>query len=128
YIYVNLRISLFYMIILECLLYCLFNKTLSSLEENLVTPPTGSIAIFFLLPRMRLPYRRSRYFLPHKAVTFTVILGNYLSFQPVSPRLVLLQTLLLLVGSRTNRKSTRLNSSHVSISYAVFCLQKKMTT
>src|SRR5207249_6887878 len=25
----------------------------------------------------------------------------------------------------TDRKSTRLNSSHVSISYAVFCLQKK---
>src|SRR5699024_11816549 len=25
----------------------------------------------------------------------------------------------------TNRKSTRLNSSHVSISYAVFCLKKK---
>src|SRR5437868_7475636 len=29
-----------------------------------------------------------------------------------------------LVGS-TDRKSTRLNSSHVSISYAVFCLKKK---
>src|SRR5699024_12004292 len=27
----------------------------------------------------------------------------------------------------TDRKSTRLNSSHVSISYAVFCLKKKMT-
>src|SRR6266704_944226 len=26
---------------------------------------------------------------------------------------------------RDNRKSTRLNSSHVSISYAVFCLKKK---
>src|SRR5207249_12259893 len=26
---------------------------------------------------------------------------------------------------RLDRKSTRLNSSHVSISYAVFCLQKK---
>src|SRR5437868_10593662 len=26
-----------------------------------------------------------------------------------------------------DRKSTRLNSSHVSISYAVFCLKKKMT-
>src|SRR5215208_1343047 len=25
----------------------------------------------------------------------------------------------------TDRKSTRLNSSHVAISYAVFCLQKK---
>src|SRR6266480_5764022 len=28
-------------------------------------------------------------------------------------------------GSRRGRKSTRLNSSHMSISYAVFCLQKK---
>src|SRR5699024_11398448 len=27
--------------------------------------------------------------------------------------------------NRTDRKSTRLNSSHVSISYAVFCLKKK---
>src|SRR5260221_5476207 len=27
--------------------------------------------------------------------------------------------------SRTDRKSTRLNSSHTVISYAVFCLQKK---
>src|SRR5699024_11392832 len=30
--------------------------------------------------------------------------------------------------SRLDRKSTRLNSSHVSISYAVFCLQKKTRT
>src|SRR5207249_10379759 len=29
------------------------------------------------------------------------------------------------VQRRTDRKSTRLNSSHVSISYAVFCLKKK---
>src|SRR5699024_11511063 len=28
---------------------------------------------------------------------------------------------------RPDRKSTRLNSSHVSISYAVFCLKKKLT-
>src|SRR5699024_12387498 len=28
-------------------------------------------------------------------------------------------------GGRSDRKSTRLNSSHVSISYAVFCLKKK---
>src|SRR5437868_12908833 len=28
-------------------------------------------------------------------------------------------------GLRLDRKSTRLNSSHVSISYAVFCLKKK---
>src|SRR5699024_11457705 len=29
------------------------------------------------------------------------------------------------VGQLADRKSTRLNSSHVSISYAVFCLKKK---
>src|SRR5690625_6873862 len=28
-------------------------------------------------------------------------------------------------GQRQDRKSTRLNSSHVAISYAVFCLKKK---
>src|SRR4051812_31504768 len=28
-------------------------------------------------------------------------------------------------GTRRDRKSTRLNSSHMSISYAVFCLKKK---
>src|SRR2546429_5409641 len=35
---------------------------------------------------------------------------------------------LLLGGSNTDRKSTRLNSSHGYISYAVFCLKKKNTT
>src|SRR3989475_5896314 len=30
-------------------------------------------------------------------------------------------------GSRVDRKSTRLNSSHSQISYAVFCLKKKTT-
>src|SRR5438874_4693852 len=32
------------------------------------------------------------------------------------------------VGGGRDRKSTRLNSSHVEISYAVFCLKKKKTT
>src|SRR5437868_12348781 len=31
------------------------------------------------------------------------------------------------LGLAADRKSTRLNSSHVSISYAVFCLKKKKT-
>src|SRR5690606_40950089 len=34
----------------------------------------------------------------------------------------------LVVRGRGDRKSTRLNSSHVKISYAVFCLKKKKTT
>src|SRR5690606_40168273 len=33
-----------------------------------------------------------------------------------------------IVGLKRDRKSTRLNSSHVKISYAVFCLKKKMKT
>src|SRR2546430_4394572 len=33
----------------------------------------------------------------------------------------------LTLGERTDRKSTRLNSSHSQISYAVFCLKKKQT-
>src|SRR2546426_8631894 len=32
------------------------------------------------------------------------------------------------VQQRTDRKSTRLNSSHLVISYAVFCLKKKKIT
>src|SRR3712207_7692954 len=31
-------------------------------------------------------------------------------------------------AARRDRKSTRLNSSHANISYAVFCLKKKKTT
>src|SRR5437773_9749699 len=31
----------------------------------------------------------------------------------------------LVVGAERDRKSTRLNSSHITISYAVFCLKKK---
>src|SRR2546426_4641028 len=33
-----------------------------------------------------------------------------------------------LVGGPRDRKSTRLNSSHLVISYAVFCLKKKKNT
>src|SRR3712207_8526797 len=40
---------------------------------------------------------------------------------------VLLEPIMLVVASvpETDRKSTRLNSSHANISYAVFCLKKK---
>src|SRR5690349_24172348 len=44
----------------------------------------------------------------------------------VDHRLVGLRVEALLgVGQLVDRKSTRLNSSHVEISYAVFCLKKK---
>src|SRR2546429_2578472 len=49
------------------------------------------------------------------------------SWQTVSPaiRVPLIKVPLELPLSRRDRKSTRLNSSHGYISYAVFCLKKK---
>src|SRR5438876_2219115 len=43
------------------------------------------------------------------------------------PVVVVMQTGIIFVpcGNELDRKSTRLNSSHPSISYAVFCLKKK---
>src|SRR3712207_6957588 len=35
------------------------------------------------------------------------------------------EQLLAAAGAQVDRKSTRLNSSHANISYAVFCLKKK---
>src|SRR4051812_49878810 len=40
-------------------------------------------------------------------------------------RSTILQRVGVLQDRRADRKSTRLNSSHMSISYAVFCLKKK---
>src|SRR5438067_4599521 len=42
-----------------------------------------------------------------------------------APAIVYLNSVPVLKVSAADRKSTRLNSSHVSISYAVFCLKKK---
>src|SRR5699024_11491014 len=48
-------------------------------------------------------------------------------FMARAPRLIAVdgQVVRLNIGRGRDRKSTRLNSSHVSISYAVFCLKKK---
>src|SRR5207249_12107048 len=50
--------------------------------------------------------------------------GDLTDMQRAALMLVLLPSLLP-CGPARDRKSTRLNSSHVSISYAVFCLKKK---
>src|SRR5204863_9194141 len=48
-------------------------------------------------------------------------LGDQVSHLPMVPR----EGGVLHVDPPVDRKSTRLNSSHVEISYAVFCLKKK---
>src|SRR5690606_37549823 len=54
----------------------------------------------------------------------TYIEANY---QPVISFPTASRPLDVPVGFMGDRKSTRLNSSHVKISYAVFCLKKKIT-
>src|SRR5690625_5571959 len=44
------------------------------------------------------------------------------------PTLILRSQFSILININLDRKSTRLNSSHVAISYAVFCLIKKTIT
>src|SRR5207249_10439888 len=57
------------------------------------------------------------------------VLKNAMAMLPNVPELKKLMGISLIetgeVAAGIDRKSTRLNSSHVSISYAVFCLKKK---
>src|SRR3712207_8899267 len=59
----------------------------------------------------------------------TEVLGNCgMTPAPFSkPNLDLLRSYVEPVLGLTDRKSTRLNSSHANISYAVFCLKKKIS-
>src|SRR5207248_11436863 len=57
------------------------------------------------------------------AVLGTFFLAQRLSDSPLLGALLMLFTPIFLVSATTDRKSTRLNSSHRTISYAVFCLK-----
>src|SRR5256884_9806397 len=52
---------------------------------------------------------------------------GYVDQPPLVPFLIKISRLVLGDSLRRDRKSTRLNSSHGYISYAVFCLKKKKT-
>src|SRR5690625_7007204 len=56
--------------------------------------------------------------------------GGVVRAQPVGGRQLAVTAELAQAGQQppADRKSTRLNSSHVAISYAVFCLKKKKQT
>src|SRR2546430_12068187 len=93
---------------------------------------------FFLMirrpPRSTLfPYTtlfRSSDLLPQRVVDLLIVLGQDLGEEILELPSPLLAGLLVMVhadqrqAGRQDRKSTRLNSSHSQISYAVFCLKK----
>src|SRR5271167_5042170 len=74
-----------------------------------------SLILFFFLMIRRPP--RSTLF------PYTTLFRSLPSW--IIPGKLKLPTSEVLGASKADRKSTRLNSSHVSISYAVFCLKKK---
>src|SRR5690242_21556785 len=59
------------------------------------------------------------------AATFTIVPRHVLGQGETPPSDMLGGALIGCGGRGEDRKSTRLNSSHMSISYAVFCLKKK---
>src|SRR3712207_8788513 len=61
---------------------------------------------------------------PLQGVAYITQQALVLALLPIALLLSLLGLGLLLAGP-LDRKSTRLNSSHANISYAVFCLKKK---
>src|SRR3712207_7042702 len=104
-----------------------------------------SAGFFFLMirrpPRSTLfPYTTLFRSVPHvnaialKRVDVLAVLGrDQLAkiFVPVRDRIIgkdPQRRLAVADGLRQDRKSTRLNSSHANISYAVFCLKKKTTS
>src|SRR5690606_42085220 len=97
---------------ISILLFLLFTPQLRSplfpyttLFRSLLPMETGHTMLQFLIERI----------IPGITVTIAVILIH-------------LKTGLHYVILMLDRKSTRLNSSHVKISYAVFCLKKKNTS
>src|SRR5207253_8686888 len=76
-----------------------------------LAPSSLPLYVFYSLSRGLLAYACS--------LLFTLTYGFWAAKDPIAQR--------ILIPLLEDRKSTRLNSSHVAISYAVFCLKKKKT-
>src|SRR5207253_9829027 len=82
-------------------------------------------SIFPLIERIRSEHRK--HVIAHELLT-QILDEDILWFDPEQQRLLARGTKLFAlaeISGEGDRKSTRLNSSHVAISYAVFCLKKK---
>src|SRR6266704_5454340 len=118
-----------------CFLYAIGNHVVLPLRITGPRPPAKTIAEAIRLigpARAEEVYRTAR---PRKALVIEPESGawSYWDGAPtaeVAERMALGQCQVNLAKPciliATDRKSTRLNSSHVSISYAVFCLKKKI--
>src|SRR5258708_10720517 len=88
-------------------------------------PPRSTLFPYTTLFRSRSGDRTDRRGLFMSQSAEIKVLGQriFLKASDTDPKLT--QEVIELVSARIDRKSTRLNSSHQIISYAVFCLKKK---
>src|SRR5699024_11814492 len=91
-------------------------------------------AAFLVVPQIVADFLESQAMIFDRLGQFGMNIHDHLVSDGHSGRLLLYGITFIFVGvvshgarrqGRRDRKSTRLNSSHVSISYAVFCLKKK---
>src|SRR5439155_17687265 len=80
-------------------------KTIKLMDDRVANPLYGLLALSGLL------------------MVFTA--GLPLTTRWIAAAIVLYVIAIVFAFTQIDRKSTRLNSSHVAISYAVFCLKKK---
>src|SRR5437870_8438780 len=87
----------------------------------------NSIYFFFFFLMIRRPPRSTLF--PYTTLFRSPLRATSLirTFSPKHGRLLAKQGPVSNCCEQSDRKSTRLNSSHVAISYAVFCLKKKKT-
>src|SRR5690606_40649011 len=105
------------------------SSTLSRQTSPCALPPCLLLTFFFLLPRQ--PPKSTLF--PYTTLFRSVIKPNINSGAHFAVFVIFIKDSLGIFCSRQfipeifiiDRKSTRLNSSHVKISYAVFCLKKK---
>src|SRR5438876_5230705 len=95
--------------------FSVLGTSCDSITPQMSPMPRGSSA-----PKRRLPHRKLQRLLMIIVIIIIILFGVIYGwdYRP--------QTLIDETTSIRDRKSTRLNSSHPSISYAVFCLKKKL--
>src|SRR5688572_32515907 len=94
-----------------------------------VVTGAGSLAFLYSLTQLNVAQFDSRFVI---LVAMALLLASQITvpIPRLSSQISVSDTFvfLLLLLYETDRKSTRLNSSHSQISYAVFCLKKKKKT
>src|SRR5699024_12725506 len=107
------------------------STSLLLLFTDTATPELSTLSLHDALPISSMPASFGLHLLPYLGMPsdrIAIIDGEWLDKSALSQTMQMMCVFGVEYFARRDRKSTRLNSSHVSISYAVFCLKKKKQT